>query len=306
MRLIGEVGSSEDGLLLRAYLLQNGIDSKIDQERSGKFSVWIVDEDKLGLAADLIQKFHSQDDKSIYREAVSHAKVIEQAKKAEQDKYIKNQRDPRTRWSNGHGSTIVTSTLVGICVAIWVFEVLSPSMINLIQGLLMIANPYQPGVSLLDELLKFQIWRPFTPALLHFPLLEGGRFQIMGIMHILFNMMWLRQLGGLIELRHGGKYLFLMFLVFSALPNLLQYFVSGPAFLGMSGVNYALLCFLWIRGKYDPKYGMKLNPGVIWFMMIWFVYGFFGMGTANLVHLGGVLCGATWGYISSGHWKKQI
>ena len=81
MRLIGEVGSSEDGMLLRAYLLQNGIDSEIEQERSGKFSVWIVDEDKLGLAADLIQKFHSQDDKSIYREAVFHAKVIEQAKK---------------------------------------------------------------------------------------------------------------------------------------------------------------------------------------------------------------------------------
>ena len=303
MRFIGEVGSTDDGMILRAYLLQNGIETKIETERNGRVSVWVIDEDRIGQAAELFNSFNVQSDKSVYREAVFHAKVMEQAKKEEQDRYERNLHNVRPQLNN-RGSTVVTSTLIGICVAIWVFEILSPNMIRLLQGLLMISDPYQPGITLVDELMKGQIWRLFTPALLHFPLMEGGQFQIMGIMHILFNMMWLKQLGSVIEARHGSRYMILMFLVFSALPNLLQYSLSGPAFLGMSGVNYALLCFLWIRGKFDRRYGMRLNPGVIWLMMIWFVFGFTGNGTANMVHLGGVVCGIAWGYISSGHWKK--
>ena len=304
MRLIGEVKNQDDGMLIRAYLLQNGLESKVELERSGRCSVWVIDEDKVALAVELFEKFNSQSDKSIYKEAVFHAKVMEQAAKASQDKYEKNMRNPKASWGGRTGGNRVTSVLIGICVAIWVFEALSPDLVQYIQGLLMIANPYQPGVSLFDELMKGQFWRPFSPALLHAPLISNGTFQVMGIMHILFNMMWLRQLGGVIESRHGSKYMLVMFLVFSALPNIFQYSAMGPAFLGMSGVNYALLCFLWIRGRFDPRYGMRLDPGIIWFMMIWFVFGFMGNSTANMVHLGGVLCGVSWGYISSRHWKK--
>ncbi len=304
MRVIGEVKGGEEGLLLKAYLLQNGVESKIEAEGGGVFSVWIVDEDKLGTATELFNKFNMQSDKNVYRESLAHIRKAEEAKRVEEVKFAKNQRDMRQQWQR-RGSTVVTSTLIGICVAIWVFEILSPGLIDFVQGIFMISNPLEPGVTLLDELLRGQLWRPFTPALLHYPLFQGGSFQIMGIMHILFNMMWLKQLGGVIEARHGSRYMLLMFLVFSALPNILQYEMAGPAFLGMSGVNYALLCFLWIRGKFDPHYGMRLNPGVIWLMMIWFIFGFTGNGMANMVHLGGVVCGISWGYISSRHWKKK-
>lgn len=305
MRLLGEVENQDDGLLLGAYLLQNGIESRIEQERNGKCSVWVVDEDKMSLAGELIKKFSAQSDKSIYKEAVFHAKVIEDAKRIAQDKYEKRQIDPRARWGKQNGGKIVTSTLIGICVAIWVFEVLSPELIPYVQGIFMISNPYQPGMTLTDELMRGQVWRLFSPALLHAPLFGGGKFQLMGILHILFNMQWLNQLGGAIERRHGSRYMFVLFLVFSALPNLFQYTISGPAFLGMSGVNYALLSFLWIRGRFDPKYGMQLNPGLIWFMMIWFALGFMGNSTANWVHAGGIICGVAWGYISAKPWKNR-
>ncbi len=305
MRLIGEVSNNEDGILLGAYLLQNGIEAKIESERSGVFSVWIMDEDKIVLATELLTKFKTQSDKGVYREAVFQAKLLEEAKNVELDRYEKNQRNPRQNWNYSGYPPVITSTLIGICVAIWVFEALSPGMLSYVQGFLMISNPYQPGVTLTDELLKGQVWRLFTPSILHFPLFEGGKFQIMGVLHILFNMLWLRQLGGIVERKHGSRYILILFLIFAALPNLLQYSVTGPMFLGMSGVNYALLCFLWIRGRFDSGYGLRLDPGIIMFMLVWFVFGFFGSGTANLVHLGGVICGCGWGYLSSRHWQRS-
>ena len=305
MRVIGEVNTDDEGLLLGAYLLQNGIESRVEKERSGKCSIWIVDEDKITSAFELMKKFDSEVDKSVFKEALYHAKVVEQAKKSEQEKYERNQINARARWNMQGGRKVVTSFLIGICVAIWVFEIFSPEMIPYVQSALMISNPYQSGLGFGSQILHGQIWRLFTPALMHAPLLPNGNFDFMGIIHILFNMQWLSALGGIIENRHGSKYMFVLFLVFAALPNLFQYYMSGPMFLGMSGVNYALLTFLWIRGRFDSSYGIKLNPGIVWLMMIWFIIGFTTMHTANWVHAGGVICGGVWGYISSRHWKQD-
>jgi GlpG protein len=130
-----------------------------------------------------------------------------------------------------------------------------------------------------------QVWRVFTPSLLHFSLL-----------HIMFNLLWWWYLGGKIELRLGAPKLLVLLLVAGTLPNILQYFISGPNFGGLSGVVYALVGYTWLMGKRRPQSGLQLPDSYMGFMMLWLVLGFtdlLGMPIANGAHLGGLLIGLT-------------
>jgi len=139
-----------------------------------------------------------------------------------------------------------------------------------------------------------QVWRLFTPALLHF-----------SVLHIVFNLLWWWYLGGQIENKISTSKLFVLFILASSLPNLLQYFMTGPAFGGLSGVVYGLLGYFWILGKYNPQAGLSLPPAYIGFMLVWLVAGFFdllGVPVANGAHLGGLLVGCALAWFDT---KKQ-
>ena len=125
-----------------------------------------------------------------------------------------------------------------------------------------------------------QIWRLFTPALLHFSTL-----------HVVFNLLMWWYLGGLVENKLSSKKLLMIFILASSLPNIIQYYISGPAFGGLSGVVYALVGYFWWR---NPKIGLYLPPAYIGFMLVWLVMGFFdilGFKIANGAHVGGLLVG---------------
>lgn len=141
-----------------------------------------------------------------------------------------------------------------------------------------------------------QWWRLFTPALLHF-----------GWMHLVFNMLWLHELGKRIEPRFGS--LFMLLLIFSSgiASNLIQYGYGGgsPFFGGFSGIVYALLGFIWVYQWRKPGVSFQLPAGVIGFMMIWLLLGFAGVfdqlfgPMANAAHAGGLLVGALSGFLTA-------
>src|SRR5207253_2404761 len=81
----------------------------------------------------------------------------------------------------------------------------------------------------LDHLKRGQVWRVLTPAFIHF-----------SILHLMFNMFWLLDLGTMIETRRGTLKLLGLVLLSGILGNLGEYFWSGPFFGGMSGVVYGL------------------------------------------------------------------
>jgi GlpG protein len=147
---------------------------------------------------------------------------------------------------------------------------------------------------MLPEVRRGEIWRLFTPSIIH-----------LGFLHIIFNMLWLRDLGSMIEARQGALTLAVLVLVFAVLSNFGQYYVSGPGFGGMSGVVYGLLGYIWIRGKMDPGSGLFLHPSTVNMMLIWFVLCYTGLlgplvgGIANTTHAVGLAAGISWGYLSS-------
>ncbi|QYJ86089.1 rhomboid family intramembrane serine protease GlpG [Shewanella mesophila] len=136
-----------------------------------------------------------------------------------------------------------------------------------------------------------QFWRIFTPSLIHF-----------SAMHIIFNLLWWWYLGGKIENRLGIKPLLILLLVAGTLPNIVQYYLAGPNFGGLSGVVYAVVGYTWIVGVKRPESGIGLPPAYIGFMLLWLVFGFtdmFGLSIANGAHIGGLLVGIIQGFIDA-------
>jgi GlpG protein len=170
-----------------------------------------------------------------------------------------------------------------------------------------------PGLSGLTRLLYFseylggnfpeivhgQIWRLVTPIFLH-----GG------IWHLLFNMMWIYQLGGAMEIHEGSRFLLLFTVLISILVNSAEYLATGPLFIGMSGVVYAMLGYAWIMSRHQYNSPYELGPGTTFIMMAWLVLCLVGVipGVANTQHVIGLLLGGLLGlyrsrYISN--WLRQ-
>jgi len=138
----------------------------------------------------------------------------------------------------------------------------------------------------LSDVRKGQVWRLFTPMFLHF-----------GILHLAFNMMWLWQFGVALEMRFRSMRFLALVLAVAAISNLTQGLWSGTNFGGMSGVNYGLFGFLFLRSKLHPSPGFVLNSQTVSMMLIWLVVCFTGAvgPVANAAHLAGFLGGAVIG-----------
>lgn len=161
--------------------------------------------------------------------------------------------------------------------------------------------------SMWNKIREGQLWRFFTPALLH-----------RDIFHILFNMIWLWILGKQIEERLPAIRFLLLILIAGAFSNSMQYLMSGPLFLGFSGVVLGMVAFIWMRQKVAPWEGYPLSKRTLVFItffvlattlfqLITFFLELSGQGAnfqiANTAHLSGLLIGAILGRSSFFSWR---
>lgn len=139
-----------------------------------------------------------------------------------------------------------------------------------------------------------EIWRLVTPAFLHF-----------GFFHLLFNGLWLWDLGRRLELGLGPLRYAAFILITAVVSNLAQFLWSGTAlFGGMSGVVYALVGFIWMRQRVAPHPLYAVPKALIGFMLFWLVLCMTGAvdyfiagSVANAAHLGGLVAGMLWGLV---------
>ncbi len=154
--------------------------------------------------------------------------------------------------------------------------------------------------TLFEKIRQGELWRLFTPCLLH-----GDIF------HLLFNMIWLMILGNQIESRiNPGKFL-IAIITIGVVSNTSQYLMGGPIFLGLSGVIIGMLTFIWSRQRYAPWEGYSMQRSTIlfigFFVFVMFslqtffffgeVFGYapFSSSIANTAHISGAIAGALLG-----------
>lgn len=143
-----------------------------------------------------------------------------------------------------------------------------------------------------------QFWRLISPDFIHF-----------SILHLIFNALMIWVLGGQLELRKGSVVLLKLVLFVSVFSNLAQLLSSHYLFGGLSGVVYGLFGYTWLWRKQGADVFM---PDAFWnFALIWLVVGFtpltewLGIGRmANAAHLGGLLAGLAWGWLTLGREKN--
>lgn len=110
---------------------------------------------------------------------------------------------------------------------------------------------------LFTKIRKGEAWRLFTPCLLH-----------ASILHILFNMAWAWQLLKQVEQRLSRLKLIVLILLIGIISNVAQYLVSGPYFLGFSGIIVGLVGFIWVRQRLAPWEGYPLQKSTFLFILI--------------------------------------
>jgi len=136
-----------------------------------------------------------------------------------------------------------------------------------------------------------QWWRLLTPMLLH-----------LSWLHLIFNMWWLKDLGTAVEHHESLWKLLAIVLVVNLLASFGEFFIGSPRFGGFSGVVYGLFGYLWMRGRFDPTYPVRLPRSTVLWMMVWFILCFSGfMPIANTAHAVGLVVGGLWGFVQSGY-----
>ncbi len=116
-----------------------------------------------------------------------------------------------------------------------------------------------------EKIRQGEIWRLFTPVLLHD-----------GPLHLLFNMIWFLILGKQMEERLGILRFGVFLLLAGIFSNTAQYLMTGPNFIGFSGIICAMITFIWFRQKKAVWEGYQLLPMTMGFVTI-FIVGLLGL-----------------------------
>lgn len=291
MRSIGTITEQRDAERFSLYLRSRGIANDCEPDGAQGHTVWVHSEDHLAEAQALLSRFtENPQDPAFLEGAASGARQL----RAE-DRSIRRQERRqafRNRRVRAAASGHVTLTLIILCIVVFMLSDMGRKTAFL-NHLLISAYLPMPGIPWWNALIEVrhgQLWRLVTPIFIHF-----------NVFHILFNMLWLFDLGSMLERKKGSTFL-VLFILCTAIPsNLAQYAFSGPMFGGMSGVVYAMLGYIWMKSRFAPEERMFLHPTTVTMMLIFLGLGFFGVfsNMANVVHSVGLIIGVAWGYGSS-------
>ena len=316
MRLIGHLDNENDAKRLTHFLKTKGMETHCDgffDPNTGhmSYSIWVYEEDKIDDAQKEFAQFLQQPTHSVYDTPMQEAVTMKDEIAA-----------PRM------AATPFTVFIIGLCALVfflnWMQETggeITPIQETLLFDFPQGVTPLWRGAydwvllkmtggstslaegPMFTRILEGEVWRLFSPAILHTETL-----------HILFNMIWVWILCRSIEQKIGFFRLLLMILVVGIGSNIAQYLMSGPFFLGFSGVVMGFAGFIWMRERIAPWEGYPLHRSTILFLLL-FVGGMFlvqavsfglqmftsigfSPNIANTAHIAGAVIGAVLGRFS--------
>ena len=306
MRQIGTVADERQARALADYLLTLEISTRVDPSSKGGFVIWARREEQVDRARQEFDAFVKEPEDPKYHGVAQTAREIRKKAERLERQHARNTVDLRGRWAyRPPERCTVVLLLMTASVLVAVLShlghrtepllpllITSPRPIEVREGddpeaIARVVERRRVGSVGLGEVRHGEVWRLVTPIFIHF-----------GPIHLLFNMFVLYDLGGLIEIRKGHLRLLLLVLVAAVVSNLAQYTYEHTAYFGgMSGVNYALFGYVWMRGRFAPEEGMILRSDTIFYMIAWLFVCLAGAvghvaNTAHFVGLGiGILSG---------------
>lgn len=343
MRLLATL-PEDQARTLADYLLTLRVPAEVRPSAKGDAALWVQREEQVEAARRELAEFLQNPDDPRYHGVAGKARDLRKQAERIEKQHIKNSIPIRDRWAHRPPERCrLTMTLVGACVLVFTFLMhFGGVRSGPILDRLYIATPSQPriawaerdvegapedieafarehGMALvwterdgakvpvlitrttptgLAEVKRGQVWRLITPIFLHFNLL-----------HILFNMMALVDIGGLIEMRKGALRLAALVLVSALVSNLAQFawgHFQSPNFGGMSGVIYALFGYVWMKGRHEPAGGLYLSQRTTTYMLVWLVFCMTGAvgAIANAAHVAGLATGVVLGLAP--HWRDEL
>jgi len=174
----------------------------------------------------------------------------------------------------------LVAIIVVSCVALYVIALaLQPDSIFHITGLFSFLSPgsralYQLGMTGGVAWRQGWWWTLLTAIYLH-----GG------LLHIFFNVMWIRSLGPVVTEVYGPARAFVIFSLAGAAGFLISNLASGAPSIGASGSIFGLLAALIVYGR---RRGSSHLTAQLWqWAVLMFAMGFVMSGVNNWAHAGG-------------------
>lgn len=298
-----------------AWLVVQKIEARADADSDG-WAVWVVDEDQLAAAKKHLAEFQADPNNPRYRTAPQQAASLERAEQQKRERAQKNTIEMSGRWGPAaptSRSMPVVLTMIVISVLVFVLtdwgKQRGPGLVANLQfsgGRAEFKEDFGFKTPVWKDIRNGEIWRLVTPMFLHF-----------SMMHIIFNMMAVYDFGGQIESRLKSGWFVLLVVLLAVVSNVAQVMVDSwleqttlfpdvGNFGGMSGVNYGLFGFVFMRSYVLQDATYRLAPGTSLILFAWLVlcfasnYGLIpsmGMGVANTAHVSGMLAGMAIGYV---------
>lgn len=282
MRQVGDSLERQAAEKFQGFLVNQGTESILRDDEGDRVSVWVLDEDRIPAASEHYVRFIANPSDPAFAATTKVQATTSRPADRARVVDVRNEVFRQERFGTGN----VTFTLIVISIALTLASK-APNAAQLIRSLY-----YSEFMSRqFPEIMSGQVWRLVTPIFLH-----------AGLLHLVFNMMWLHQLGGAIERNEGSRYFLFMTLLTAIIVNTSQYLISGPLFLGMSGVVYMLFGYVWMMSKYKAGSSYALNQQTVVIMLVWLVVCLVGLipNTANTQHVMGLITGVAWGFLRSG------
>ncbi len=300
MRKLATLENQKELNILKGYLYYLGIET-FNYDEAEDLNLWVVKDSEQEKAKSFFLEFEK-----IYLRKESSENELEKliknsnlgAAKFQLDKSLEAEKEKKFRVIDAREAMAsskvdfhflsVTGFLIFFSVIIF-FSANSSENTGVVYQFFTLSH-FPQEIFFLFEVRNGEIWRLFTPIFIH-----GSFF------HLLFNMMWLYQIGSLIEKKEGNFFFGVLICIVAVISNFVFYLVVGPNVGGMSGVIYGLVGYLWAYRKVAPTSQYFLDEGLIRFFFIWYVFCWvltllssrlhFGASVANTVHGVGAFVG---------------
>lgn len=296
MRIIGTILDERAARRFSDALIVQGIANELEPHDAGTWAVWVKSDDEMARATEFLRRYGENPADPAFNEVSEQATKVRKLEEADLARYSKRVKDSGKLFPSVRGYRFgpLTFSLIFICVVVFLFMKLgedASAVRKLFYSDYKVTGTLWQRITSVPELRAGEVWRLVTPIFLHF-----------SVIHILFNMMWMADLGSMIERRQSTWLLVRLVLGLAVGSNIVQYAVTGnPHFGGMSGVVYGLVGYIWLRGKFDPACGLFLNKQTVIMSLIWFFACLVGWipNVANGAHGGGLVIGMAWGWLAS-------